>query len=168
MKFFSHIHAHRIRTKIWNGISVSLPHHTKWIDYKLRLFSASLSWPSLSFLYNFTSHSLYSFSIAFHSFFIWRIHVFFSPLFYFFIALWILLYSIFRRFFSTMSCRSLTVECSLATIFGKVWERAYFFCFAHHSFSTFSMPILFHIPNTNTFRENCIVRIHSNFDYTPS
>lgn len=83
------------------------------------------------------------------------------------IALWILLYSIFcRSFCSTVSCRSLTVECSLATILAK-FPCVYVFYMLCAAF-TFTIPLCefcFTFWTRTHFAENCSTPVRCCFNY---
>lgn len=83
------------------------------------------------------------------------------------IALWILLYSIFcRSFCSTVSCRSLTVECSLATILAK-FPCVYVFFMLCAAFTSTIPPceFCFTFWTRTHFAENCSTLIRCCFNY---
>lgn len=112
-KFFSH-------TRAWNDIRFTLVHEM-WIHYKLSLFSKCLSWSSLFLPFFFSLYVQLRFSFRFIFFF--HLNTF-----------------IFNSFFScsssTVSCRSLAVECSFATIFFWVKVCVFFaLCIIHFEHS---------------------------------
>lgn len=146
-----------------NRVSISLPHHTQngyitnWTFLVHVWVSRSLFFSLVKLHFSFALFFLYFISLVLYSlgsYFCSPLHSEYFYIQFFFVFL----------FISTVSCRSLTVECSLATILAK-FVYVFFLCFVHHSLSTFPMRVLFHILNTNTFHRKQREREIHNFFY---